>query len=499
MFLFFKEKDAALPDDLGRDLNAVLSLLRRHEGFENDLVAVEAQLQVLVEDAARLQALYPGQNAARVAQQQEAVLAAWNALQERAAARREALHASCDLHRFLAQTRDLMSWSSGLRAAMLAEERVRDAASAQALKAEHEAMKAEIEAREDSFKTTVELGQTLMQDGHPSAQDIKDRVDQLLDARQTLHTAWQHKKVHLDQLIDWHFFLRDAKQMDTLSGTQEVALQGAEQAASVEEADTQLKRHDAFEKLLATQEDKVTALQEHGAKLLEQNHFESPAINRRLHEVVTRRGRVRELAGTRRLRLEDALLHAQFGRDVAEAQSWIADKQKKLEAESAKASEVTSLDDKMKKLQKHQAFQAELAAHESRIHAIREKGETLIAKRHKAAREIRSQLEQLLTSWRRLLQESANTGRGLEEAHDILEFNNHVDKTEAWIRDKEMLVQAGDTGTDYEHCLALQRRLDDVDSDMRVDDGRIKAINALADKLVRQVIQLCKNLFIKKN
>lgn len=45
------------------------------------------------------------------------------------------------------------------------------------------------------------------------------------------------------------------------------------------------------------------------------------------------------------------------------------------------------------------------------------------------------------------------------------------------------MVQAGDMGRDYEHCLALQKKLDDVD---RVDDSRIKAINALADKLIRQ-------------
>jgi spectrin beta len=41
-----QEKDAALPDDLGCDLNSVLALIRRNKGFENDLVALEAQLQV---------------------------------------------------------------------------------------------------------------------------------------------------------------------------------------------------------------------------------------------------------------------------------------------------------------------------------------------------------------------------------------------------------------------------------------------------------------------
>lgn len=32
-------------DDLGRDMHSVQSLLRKHEGYENDLVALEAQLQ----------------------------------------------------------------------------------------------------------------------------------------------------------------------------------------------------------------------------------------------------------------------------------------------------------------------------------------------------------------------------------------------------------------------------------------------------------------------
>lgn len=164
-----QEKDAALPDDLGRDLNSVLALIKKHEGFENDLVALEAQLQVLVEDAARLQAQYPGQNAVQIAQQQKVVLDHWAALQQRASDRREILNEACDLHKFLSQARDLMSWASGLRANMMTEEKVRDAASAQILKAEHEAVKAEIEAREDVFGKVVALSEEIIRDDHYAA------------------------------------------------------------------------------------------------------------------------------------------------------------------------------------------------------------------------------------------------------------------------------------------------------------------------------------------
>jgi spectrin beta len=63
-------------------------------------------------------------------------------------------------------------------------------------------------------------------------------------------------------------------------------------------------------------------------------------------------------------------------------------------------------------------------------------GDMLLTKKHKASWEIRVQMDQLLTSWHQLLQGSNNYGRGLDEAQDILDFNNQAEKVEAWIRDK---------------------------------------------------------------
>jgi spectrin beta len=66
-------------------------------------------------------------------------------------------------------------------------------------------------------------------------------------------------------------------------------------------------------------------------------------------------------------------------------------------------------------------------------------GDMLLAKKHKASREIRVQMDQLLTAWQQLLQASNNYGRGLDEVQDILDFNNQAEKVEAWIRDKVRL------------------------------------------------------------
>ena len=62
-----------------------------------------------------------------------------------------------------------MNWAAGLRATMMTEEKVRDAASAQTLKSEHEALKTEIEAREESFQAVVEQGRLMVQENHYAA------------------------------------------------------------------------------------------------------------------------------------------------------------------------------------------------------------------------------------------------------------------------------------------------------------------------------------------
>lgn len=63
-------------------------------------------------------------------------------------------------------------------------------------------------------------------------------------------------------------------------------------------------------------------------------------------------------------------------RDVQDANMWIHEKASHLDADKLKG-EVTSFDDKVRKLQKHQAFMAELQAHECSIQEITEKGKEI--------------------------------------------------------------------------------------------------------------------------
>lgn len=73
-----------------------------------------------------------------------------------------------------------------------------------------------------------------------SLEELSHPPPQVLEERSQLHAAWQHKKVYLDQLIDLHFFLRDAKQLDTISSSQEAYLSTADFGNTIEQVDAQV-------------------------------------------------------------------------------------------------------------------------------------------------------------------------------------------------------------------------------------------------------------------
>ena len=55
-----------------------------------------------------------------------------------------------------------------------------------------------------------------------SSSQIAEKLELLLTERESLYATWEDHKTELDQAYDLHVFLRDAKQIDTFTSTQEV-------------------------------------------------------------------------------------------------------------------------------------------------------------------------------------------------------------------------------------------------------------------------------------
>ncbi|XP_003379113.1 putative spectrin repeat-containing domain protein [Trichinella spiralis] len=500
------EKLESIPTDLGKDVGTVQSLMRKHDAFENELIALESQIQVVLDDSGRIQSDCSPSQAEHVISQQKLLVENWNRLQALSDCRRDSLAASYDFQNFAAMARDFIQWTQQTIAQMRSNRSVRDLQSAELLLAEHRQLHMEIETRDDDFNRLEIVAQKMLSAKHYASSEIAEKRDQVQQARENACNEWASKQRWINELIQLHTFLREAKQVMTLLGSYDVSL-NSEIPATVEGVTALTRKHDTFEKKLNALEDRVINLKTDVAQLVERKNVEAQNMQYVYSTLEKRWRHLLQMSDQRRAALKDAMMFANFKSDIAEVrsmiccqfvrfkitlffvlvvlqvESWINDRLQTLNANESSVKNV-SLQEKVKLLQKHQTVEAELAFHQPRIEQIYHTANILLKQGHANRDEVKSCKESIQRKWGALESACQEQSLALEEARDILNFEQLIDNVTAWIRATELMVQAQDMGNDYEHCESLLKKMVDAESEANVDEDTLKRIKSIGEKLV---------------
>ncbi|XP_071961269.1 spectrin beta chain, non-erythrocytic 1-like [Antedon mediterranea] len=478
------DKFQAIPDDCGKDLKTVQLLLRKHNTFESDLVALDSKFHSLLDDATHLQHNYPGSNAEQIAATEKVMVENWNSLKDKTLNRKDKLQHSLDYQRFLSWCRDIDLWSGEVKLEMSSIDPATEISVLEVQRNQLSEIKTEIIARQDNFSAISEAGEILLTEGHFARIDIADKLSYVSKLQTELDRTWKHKQDELDKALALQVFLRDAQQLEVMTKQQETLLTQTTIGMSVEDVDVQRKKHDAFEKVLVVQEEKKLSLERFGNELLSSDHVDAPIIQVKLQEVMAKREKVKEISNERSKQLNIAKLQREFERDLNEAKEWLQQKLKVLKDDSIK--DVKDLEEKVKRLQKHQALEAEISANRTLVSQVSETGTKLMKANIREAPQVKRDLDQVRLLWQEVQETSLKRSKHLDEVKDLLQFNELVGKVQSWIKDKELMVTTGDVGDDYEHCIELQKRLDDFGADMSVDKSTLARVNDIVIRLVRK-------------
>lgn len=137
--------------------------------------------------------------------------------------------------------------------------------------------------------------------------------------------------------------------------------------------DSLIKKHEDFNRAINMQEDKMQSLKEFADQLVEHEHYDQGGIKAKCNEVLKRWGSLKENMIANRSRLGDVQTLQAFIRDADEMEIWINEKLQNTLDESYK-DPTTNI---QAKHQKHQAFEAELAANAERLQSILGSGQRL--------------------------------------------------------------------------------------------------------------------------
>ncbi|CAP39687.2 Protein CBR-SMA-1 [Caenorhabditis briggsae] len=478
------DKMANMPRDLGRDVKHVHSLWQQHEALDKETHNAQPRLTKLVEEAERLKKAYPGGNAEQIGGRQQTLVEEWEELRNATDDRKDMLRAAFDLHTFNGKVRDLLAWTDLTISDIQSDLQINDLQQAEWLQTEHSRLSHEMDAREPEFTRLVSDGEKMVNAQHYATEEIKNKTRLLKTALERLRSEWTLRNGYLSQAVQWHAFQREAKQIIASIGSKRTTLRSLAVGGSVADVESQKKRLDTFEKALSTLDERTATLDHTANELVKSRHMESKNIAMWQSKVHEELKLLREDIEARHVMLKDAFALASFGSDVAQIEAWIDEKTNGIRKARDQSSESISIEEKMKRLQTHQALEAEVAANKTIVDQILHRGQQLKSLHRNS--KIGDTCNELNVKWSQLAGACDDQSRALEEARDLLRFKQLVENVLTWINEKEVLVSTADMGRDMEHCRMLLERLDGTRSDSTVDEQTLDEINRLGEKLVKQ-------------
>ena len=153
---------------------------------------------------------------------------------------------------------------------------------------------AEIDARESNFNECISLGKELLTRNHYASNEIKEKLVELTEQRNGMLHKWEERWEHLQLILEVYQFARDAAVAEAWLIAQDPYLKSEDlgvkmksifsivwyikqilcfqpsriqcmilffQQHTIDEVENLIKRHEAFEKAAAAQEERFVALE----------------------------------------------------------------------------------------------------------------------------------------------------------------------------------------------------------------------------------------------
>merc|ERR1712079_47258 len=321
-----------------------------------------------------------------------------------------------------------------------------------------------------------------LQADHFAAPEVQEKLEGMSDAREDLEKAWIARRMQLDQCLELQLFYRDCEQAENWMTSRETFLQADDNVDSKEDnVEAMIKKHEDFDKAIGNQEEKIESLQTYADQLIQSEHYAGPDINQKKKDVLERWEKLKEALIEKRAQLGESQTLQQFSRDADEIETWMLEKLQLAQEENYKdPANIQS------KHQKHQAFEAELAANADRIQSVLAMGQNLIDRKKCSGSEeaVQNRLESIAEQWELLTQKTSEKSMKLKEANRQRTFIAAIKDLDFWLGEVESLLTTDEVGKDLASVQNLMKKHQLVEADIIAHEDRIKDMIDQSDSLV---------------
>uniref|UniRef100_A0A452TA37 Spectrin alpha chain, erythrocytic 1 n=1 Tax=Ursus maritimus TaxID=29073 RepID=A0A452TA37_URSMA len=439
-------------EDLGNSLGSVEALLQKHDDFEEAFTAQEEKITTLDNNATKLidSDHYDSENIAAL---RDSLLARRDALRKSAATRRKLLEDSWLLQKLYEDSDDLKNWINKKKK-LADDEDYKDIQNLKSRVQKQEEFKTELEDYQRLLDTLEKTGQEMIEADHYASDKVAARVSEVVGLWKELLAAAEQKGTQLHEANQELQFKNTAEDLERWLGDAEQQAASEDYGKGLADVQNLLRRHGFLESAVGAHQDQVDTLTDLAAYFKKIDHPDADDMKARQESLVSRFEGLKEPLSTRKKKLIDLLRLQQICRDTEDEEAWIQ------ETEPSVASTYLGKDLIVSKklLNRHQVIQDNIASHEPRVQAITEKGNKMVEEGHFAAEDVASRVKSLNDNMESLQARAARRQNDLEANVQFQQYLADLHEAEAWIQEKEPIVDNTNYGADEEAAGALLKK-----------------------------------------
>ncbi|KAK6044474.1 spectrin repeat-containing domain protein, partial [Cooperia oncophora] len=412
--------------DLGDSLDAVESLIKKHQDFEKSLAAQEEKIIALDEFATKL---IQGQHYAAddVSRRRHALLDRRRRLMDRAADRARQLHENYKKQTFNRQlkmtpTLTLQTFEGNFK--------------------KHTNFEQELKANRNRLDEINDTGAQIIESGHPEADDKGAKLREAGDEQQ-FNRNIEDVELWLSEL--------EGQVASEDFGKDLVSVQNLQKKIALLESD-----------YLAHQ-DRVDGIKALAKKFADDEHFNAPVIIRKQEALQTRFQNLRDPLEKRKNKLAESLQGNQLFRDIEDELAWIREKEQ-VAGSTNRGRDLIGVQNLIKK---QQALIAEIANHESQIDAV------IFSHLLRYCLRDPRQTRTIRDNWRILKTKAEKRRLELDDSLQAHQYLADANEAESWMNEKEPVVGSTDYGKDEDSAEALLKKHRALMSDLDAFKGTI--------------------------
>ncbi|GAB1285753.1 Spectrin alpha chain, erythrocytic 1 [Apodemus speciosus] len=467
-------------EDLGNSVGSVEALLEKHDDFEEAFTAQEEKIITLDETATKLidNDHYDSENIAAI---RDGLLARRDALRERAATRRKLLVDSYLLQQLYQDSDDLKTWINKKKK-LADDEDYKDVQNLKSRVQKQQDFEEELAANEIMLNNLEKTGQEMIEDNHYASEAVAARLSEVANLWKELLEATAQKGTQLyeaNQLLQFENNAEDLKRW-----LEEVECQVTSEDYGKGLADVQnlLRKHGLLESAVTDRQNQMDTLTDMATHFEEIGHPDSGDIRARQESLLSRFEALKEPLAIRKKKLVDLLKLQQICRDSEDEEAWIQ------ETEPSAASTHLGKDLVAAKnlLNRHEVILADIASHEPRIQVITERGNKMVEEGHFAAEDIASRVDSLNKNMESLHARAIRRENDLKANVQLQQYLADLHEAEAWIKEKEPIVDNKNYGADEEAAGALLKKHEAFLVDLNAFENSIKALRDQAEACQQQ-------------